>query len=98
MNQDNRTEKRRPLQKECVLENELGSIEAQTVDMSKMGLGVKTDRTLPFKFINGSCELAVFIQGKGDLPPVKIMWVKKDSINTTRLGLKFLHPLKMVVS
>ena len=46
---DQRTEERLPLQKECLLVNSSGSIEAQTVDMSKMGLGVKTDRTLLFK-------------------------------------------------
>ena len=46
---DQRTDKRIPLQKECILLNQLGSIETQTVDISKMGLGVKTDRTMPFK-------------------------------------------------
>jgi len=98
MNQNNRVEERLPSQKKCLLVNELGHIEAQTVDMSKMGLRVKTDSTLPFKFKNGGCELAVFIQSMGDLPQAKIMWVKKDFNNTTRLGLKFLRPLKMVVS
>ena len=95
MNQNNRTEERLPSQKKCRLVNELGTIEAQTVDISKMGLGVKTDKTLPFKFKNGSCELAVFIQSMGDLPKAKIMWVKKDFDNKVRLGLKFLRPLKM---
>ena len=95
MNQNNRAEERLPLQKKCLLVNELGSIEAQIVDMSKMGLRVKTDSTLPFKFKNGGCELAVFIQSMGDLPKAKIMWVKKDFNNRTILGLKFLRPLKM---
>ncbi len=87
MEQNNRTEERRPLQKECILVNEFGLIEAQTVDISKMGLGLKTDSTLPFKFKNG--ELDVFIL-RMDFPPAKLMWTKKDINNTTRLGLKFL--------
>jgi len=88
MGQDNRTEERRPLQKECILVNEFGLIEAQTVDISGMGLRVKTDSTLPFK--NG-CELGVLIQ-RMELPQAKLMWTKKDFNNTTRLGLKFQLP------
>jgi hypothetical protein len=86
MNQNNRTDKRIPFQKECILVNQFGLIETQAVDMSKIGLGLRTNSTLPFK--NGG-ELAVFILGK-DLPPAKLMWTKKDFNNTTRLGLKFL--------
>jgi hypothetical protein len=85
---NNRTDKRLPLQKECILGNQFGLIETQTVDMSKMGLGVKADRTLPFK--NG-CELTIFISGM-NLPQAKLMWTKKDFNNTTRLGLKFQLP------
>ncbi len=88
MEQNNRTEERRPLQKECVLVNEFGLIEAQTVDISRRGLSVKTDSTLPFK--NG-CELGVLIQ-RMELPQAKLMWTKNDFNNTTRLGLKFQLP------
>ena len=86
MNQNNRADKRIPFQKECILVNQFGLIETQTVDRSKMGLGLKIDSTLPFK--NG-CELGVFIPGM-NLPQGKLMWTKKDFNNTTRLGLKFL--------
>jgi hypothetical protein len=86
MNQNNRTFKRKPWQKECLLVNEFGLIETQTVDRSKMGLGLKIDSTSPFK--NGS-ELGVFIPGM-NLPQGKLVWTKKDFNNTTRLGLKFL--------
>jgi len=91
MNQNNRTDKRinhrMGTQEKCILSNRSDSIETQTVDMSIMGLGVKTDRTLPFK--NG-CELTVFNSGM-ELPQAKLMWTKKDFNNTTRLGLKFLY-------
>ncbi len=82
-----RTEIRLPLQKECLLVNHSESIEAQVVDMSIMGIGVKTDRTLPFNFKNG-CKLTISIPGM-ELPQVELMWTKKDVSNTTRLGLNF---------
>ncbi len=87
MNQNNRTDKRKPWQKECLLVNEFGLIETQTVDRSKMGLGVKTDRKLPFK---KGCELAVVIPSMDKSSLAELMWTKKDFNNTTRLGLKFL--------
>ena len=87
MNQNNRTEERRPLQKECILVNQFDLIETQTVDISLMGLGVETDKTLPFEY---DCKLTVFISGKC-LPPAKLKWTMKDINNTTRLGLKFLY-------
>ncbi len=86
MNQKNRTEKRLPLQKKCILLNQFDWIATQTVNISKMGLGLKTDRTLTFK--NG-CELTVFLPNLDNFPPAKLMWTKKDLNNTTRLGLKF---------
>jgi len=92
MNQNNRTEERRPLRKECIIEciigNQFSWIEAQTVDISRMGLRIKTDRTLPFK--NG-CELSILIQ-RMEPPQGKLMWTKKDFNNSTRLGLKFQLP------
>ena len=88
MNQNNRTDKRRPWQKECILVNQFGLIEAQIINLSKMGLGVKTDRTLPIKFKN-DCELAVFIPSQ-KLSQAKLMWAKKGINNTTKLGLKLL--------
>ena len=86
MNKNNKTDKKMPLQKECILVNRFGSIEAQIVDVSIMGLGVKTDKTLPFKSGSG---LDVFISGMPKFPQAKLMWTKKDSNNTTRLGLNF---------
>jgi len=86
MNQNNRTEKRLYLQKENILFAQFGLIQAEVVDMSEMGLRVKTDRTIPFK--NGS-ELTVLIFGM-KLPKAKLMWSKKDINNTTSLGLKFI--------
>ncbi len=87
MNQNNRAEERLPSQQECVLYNRFGFIKLQTVDKSKMGLGVETNRTLPFK--NGE-ELIVVIPNEGVFPQGKVMWTKKDFNKTTRLGLKFL--------
>ena len=86
---DQRTDKRMPLEKECTLFNQSGIIKAQTVEMSKMGLQVKTESTLPFNFKNG-CKLTISIPGM-ELPQAKLMWTKKDFDNTTRLGLKFLY-------
>jgi hypothetical protein len=76
------------IQGKCILSNRSDWIETQTVDISIMGLVVKTDRPLPFK--NG-CELGVLIQ-RMELPQAKLMWTKKDFNNTTRLGLKFQLP------
>ncbi len=87
MSQNKRTDKRIPLQKECTLVTPLGLIETLIVDMSIMGLGVKTNRTLPFK--NG-CELSISIQSGENLLPAELMWKKKDFNTPTRLGLKFL--------
>ncbi len=87
---DQRTDKRILLQKECLLVNRSGSIEAQTVNMSKMGMVVKIDRILPFKI--GS-ELTVSFPSMGNhLAKAKSIWTKKDSNNTTTLGLKFQLP------
>ncbi len=73
----------------CILVTHFGMIGAQTVDISKIGFGAKTDRTLPLKFKNG-CELVVFIPGM-EFPQAKLMWIKKDFNNMTRLGLEFLQ-------
>ena len=85
MNQ--RAAKRLPWQKECILFNQFGLIKGQTFYMSRKGLRVKTDSTLPFK--NG-CKLTVLISGM-ELPQAKLIWTKKGSNNETRLGLKFLY-------
>ena len=85
MNQNNRADKRKSWQKECILYNRFGYFKIQTVDMSKMGLGVKAERTLPFK--NGS-ELTAVIPSVGIFPQAKLIWTKKDFNNMTRLGLK----------
>ena len=84
---DQRTEERLSLQKRCILEDQHGWIGTHTIDISKIGLGVKTDNTLPLRLKNG-CELSVLIEST-KLPPAKIMWTKKDN-KTTSLGLKFL--------
>ena len=86
MEQNNRTEERLPLQNECILYNRFGFIKTQTVDLSKMGLGVVADRTSQFKI---GCELIAVIPGVGIFPQAQLMWTKKDN-NKTRLGLKLL--------
>ena len=86
MNQNNRTDKRLPLQKKCILLNQFGCIELQTVDISKMGLGVKTGKTLPFK---NDSEVTVFLPSLDNFPPAKLIWSKKDYKNTIKLGLSF---------
>ena len=86
MNQNNRTDKRISLQKECILGDQFSWIDTQTIDVSKNGIGVKTDKTLPFK---SGCELDVYIAGMARFPRAKLMWTKTDFNNTTRLGLKF---------
>ena len=85
MNQ--RTSIRLPWQKECILFNQFGLIKAKTVDISLIGLGVKTDSTLPLKFKNG-CKLTAFVSGV-EFTQSEIMWTKKNFNNTTTLGLKF---------
>jgi len=82
---DKRIHHRMGIKEKCILANRSVSIETQTVDISKMGLGVKTDSTLPFKI---GCELAVFIPSMDKFSRAKLVWTKKDSNNITRLGLK----------
>ena len=87
MNQNNRAEYRLSIHYECILVNPYGLIETQSIDMSIIGLGVETDRTLPY--IKNGCVLAAFVERLG-FYEVKLIWTKKDFKNTTRLGLKFL--------
>ncbi len=86
MRKNNRTKERRPFQKECILVSEIGLIKAQTVDMSKSGLGIRTNRTFPFKI---GYELTVFITSM-KVYLAKLIWMEKDIDKTTRLGLEFL--------
>ena len=74
--------------KECALFNQSGIIKAQTVEMSKMGLQVKTGSTLPFNFKNG-CKLTISIPDM-ELPQAELIWTMKAINNINRLGLKFL--------
>ena len=89
MSQNNRTDTRLPLQKECTLGNQSSWVETQTIDISENGIRVTTDRTLPFK---KGCELTVLMPSLDNLPQAKLVWIKKDFNNTTRLGLKFQLP------
>ncbi len=84
---DKRINPRVGIQEKCILSNQSESIETQTIDISIMGLGVKTDKTLPFK--NG-CKLTV-LTSDVEFTQVELMWTKKDSNNKTILGLKFLY-------
>ena len=81
-----RIDHRKSIEKDCTLGNRSDSIEAQAVDVSIRGLGVKTDRTLPFK-IGDELDICVSdlrnYSGKA-----KVMWIKKVFNNATRLGLK----------
>jgi len=86
---NNRTKERLPLQKKCALVDSLGYIETQTIDMSKIGLGVKTDKKLPIKLKIG-CELMVFIESMDKLYMAELIWAKKDFNKTTRFGLNIL--------
>ena len=85
---DKRINDRIGIQKECILVNGFGLVEAETIDISKNGIGLKSSNTMPFKI--GS-ELTVSIPGMGNyLAKAKLLWTKKDSNNMTRLGLKFI--------
>jgi hypothetical protein len=83
---EKRINRRIDIQKKCTLANQSDSIEMQTVDISIIGLGVQTDKTLTFK---SGCELDVFFANH-NFSHAELMWTKKDLNNTTRLGLKFL--------
>lgn len=76
---------RKFFQKECLLSNGFNLLEAQTVDISKMGLCAETNKTMPYK--NGS-ELSIFIPYLRNFGWGKLVWTKKNSNNTTRLGFK----------
>lgn len=81
-----RIDERKPFQKECILASQFASINMLTVDMSKVGLGLGTNKTVPFK--NG-CVLAVSIPSMDKFFQAKLIWTKKDvENNATRLGLK----------
>jgi len=95
MNQNNRSDKRighrMGLVLDCTLANRSDSIETQIVDISKMGIGVKTDDTMPFE--NGS-ELNIFVPSMDNFrTKAKLIWTKKDLNNKTKLGLKFNYYL-----
>ncbi len=81
-----RIDHRKSIEKDCTLGNRSDSIEAQTVDMSIRGLGIKTDRTLPFKIGD---ELDVCVSDQRNYSgKAKVMWIRKVFNNVTRLGLK----------
>ena len=82
-----RTTKRLPWQKECILFNQSGLIKTETVDISLKGLGVKTESALPVNFING-CKLTALVSGV-EFTETEIIWTNKKSNYTTGIGLKF---------
>lgn len=89
----NRIDERKPFQKECILANQFGLIKTLSIDFSKIGLGVGTNKTVPFK--NG-CVLAIFIPSMDKLFQAKLIWTKKDvENNATRLGLKLSSGLHL---
>ncbi len=78
-----RIDERKSFQKECILSDKFNLIKTQTVDISKIGLGVETNKTVPFN--NGS-KLTVFIPNVRDFVQAKLIWTKKDvENNATRL-------------
>ena len=85
MNQNNRAYKRLPFQQDCLLSNRFGKTKGKTVDVSRMGLGVKTDNTWPFGY--NSCKLTIFIPSKNRTFLTELMWIRKY-LNTLQLGLK----------
>jgi len=87
MNQNKRTEKRHPFQKECILRsNGFGMIKCKTVDASSMGVGVLINGTLPIQ--NGDL-MSVDIEYIFYHSEAIIQWIKHDyNINATRVGLK----------
>ena len=72
----------------CILSNRSDSFETQIVNMSTIGLGVKTDSTLPFKIGD---ELTVRVRDlRNYSSKAKLIYTKKEFNNIPRLGLKFL--------
>ncbi len=95
MNKNNRSDvridQRMGIKVDCTLVNHSGSIRAQTINVSIMGLGIETDGTTPFRIGD---ELTACVP---DLPyfssKVKLIWTKKNFNNKTRLGLKLFSDL-----
>jgi len=79
------------LKRDCTLTNSSGSIEAQIVDISIIGLGVEADSTLPFKIGD---ELTVSVPDlRHYSTKAKLIYTKKEFNNITRLGLKLYTSL-----
>jgi len=95
MNQDNRTDKRNRTRLHYsfkgYLFNEFFGIKLKTVDVSKMGLGVLVNGTVPFE--NGD---KLFVHIKNRFSPIQVRWTEKVvTYNATRLGLKLFSNLTL---
>ncbi len=86
---EKRTTSRQPFQKECILINHFGSIKAQTVDISKWGMGVLVSGQMP---IEKDGILFVDIKSLNYSSHAEVCWTKKDN-DSTRVGLFLLNSL-----
>ena len=97
MNQGSRTngriDQRMAIKIDCILANRSGSIKAQTIDVSVMGLGIVTDSTLPFKMGDELTARVPILSNYSSM--AKVIWTKKNFNNITRLGLKLFSDLDL---
>ena len=86
-----RMERRQPFHQECFLSNGFGKIQTQTVDVSKMGVGLLIIGSLPFE--TGD-QMSVDINSIEFCSKVSVQWTRKDVKNkATRVGLKLFSSL-----
>jgi len=86
MKQNNRAEQRLPFQQDCILSNEFGWIECKTVDLSRMGVGVLINGTIPFK---NTDILTINIKSLRHSSLANVQWTKQGvNSKETRVGLK----------
>ncbi len=82
---DRRTDVRLRFYHECFIQNKFVDIKSQTVDVSKIGVGVLViNGTSPFK--KGD---KVLVNCRQRFSLAQVRWTKRDvNNNTTRMGLK----------
>ncbi len=73
-------------QEECFLSNGFGTIKCKTFDVSKEGMGVLINETIPFE--TGD-KMSAFIKIVGYKSQAQAQWIKNDvGKDESRVGLK----------
>ncbi len=83
---DKRRQKRAMIQRNCELLKEGVTVTAQTVDISKSGIGVRAMGVVPF---NVNDTLNVVVKDFDINSRAKVVWIKRFDNVAARAGLRF---------